>query len=199
MPGLAGHWLDVEKLPGPGPLPGGNVVLLCGLAFGLLTGCARVNRATTVGGPDGGSADVASGFDAPTTFDGGPGIDIVVVPPTDSACPPVSCTPAGGQYCGVIGDGCHGSKDCGACAGAGQVCTDHLCVEVPSCVRGTCAGAGGASYCGKIGSGCGEEYGGPLIADTRRMELYDAAVRAVRRLHADRLTVPTEQLLTATV
>ncbi|CAM2160449.1 GNAT family N-acetyltransferase [Paraburkholderia tropica] len=41
-----------------------------------------------------------------------------------------------------------------------------------------------------LGSGCGEEYGGPLIADTRRVELYEAAVRAVRRLHADLLTVP---------
>ncbi|CAG9192869.1 CelD/BcsL family acetyltransferase involved in cellulose biosynthesis [Paraburkholderia tropica] len=41
-----------------------------------------------------------------------------------------------------------------------------------------------------LGSGCGEEYGGPLIADTRRAEFYDAAVRAVRRLHADLLSVP---------
>ena len=41
-----------------------------------------------------------------------------------------------------------------------------------------------------LGCGCGEEYGGPLIADTRRAELYDAAVQAVLRIHADVLHIP---------
>ena len=41
-----------------------------------------------------------------------------------------------------------------------------------------------------LGCGCGEEYGGPLIADTRRPELYDAAVQAVLRIHADVLHIP---------
>lgn len=40
------------------------------------------------------------------------------------------------------------------------------------------------------GCGCGEEYGGPLIADTRRTELYDAAVQAILRIHADVLHIP---------
>ncbi|MEM5315187.1 GNAT family N-acetyltransferase [Paraburkholderia sp. JHI869] len=41
-----------------------------------------------------------------------------------------------------------------------------------------------------LGCGCGEEYGGPLIADAGRAELYDAAVRAVMRIHADVLYIP---------
>ncbi len=72
-----------------------------------------------------------------------PAIDISVTPPTDGACVPVSCTPPGGQYCGQIGDGCHRAKECPACTGAGQTCTDHICVEGPTCVRGTCTAAGG--------------------------------------------------------
>lgn len=41
-----------------------------------------------------------------------------------------------------------------------------------------------------LGCGCGEEYGGPLIADTRRTELYDAAREAIRHIHADVLHIP---------
>ena len=73
-----------------------------------------------------------------------------------AACVPVSCTPPGGQYCGQIGDGCHRAKECAACTGAGQTCTDHICVEGPTCVRGTCNAAGGVRYCGRIGTGCGD-------------------------------------------
>lgn len=41
-----------------------------------------------------------------------------------------------------------------------------------------------------LGCGCGEEYGGPLIADTRRAELYEAALRAIMQVHADVLHIP---------
>jgi len=41
-----------------------------------------------------------------------------------------------------------------------------------------------------LGCGCGEEYGGPLIRDARRAELYEAAVAAMRRIHADVLEIP---------
>jgi len=129
------------------------------LVAALLAGCAGVKTAVTPG-QDGGGFDVPTGTDAPNDIPvvvtDGPSIDITVMPPTDAACTPVSCTPTGGAYCGTIGDGCHRSKDCGACAGAGQVCTANICVEGPSCVRGTCNGAGGARYCGKIGTGCGD-------------------------------------------
>jgi len=129
------------------------------LVAALLAGCAGVKTAVTPG-QDGGGFDVPTGTDAPANdvpvVTDGPSIDITVMPPTDAACTPVSCTPPGGAYCGTIGDGCHRSKDCGACAGAGQACTANICVEGPSCVRGTCNGAGGARYCGKIGTGCGD-------------------------------------------
>ncbi|QGZ66427.1 GNAT family N-acetyltransferase [Paraburkholderia acidisoli] len=41
-----------------------------------------------------------------------------------------------------------------------------------------------------LSCGSGEEYGGPLIKDTRRADLYAAAVGAIRRIHADVLDVP---------
>jgi CelD/BcsL family acetyltransferase involved in cellulose biosynthesis len=40
------------------------------------------------------------------------------------------------------------------------------------------------------GCGCGEEYGGPLIRDVRRDDLYHAAVHAIMRIHADVLVIP---------
>src|SRR6185295_20086954 len=39
----------------------------------------------------------------------------------------VTCNPAGGQYCGVIGNGCFGTIDCGGCP-TGQLCEGGLCV-----------------------------------------------------------------------
>jgi hypothetical protein len=45
---------------------------------------------------------------------GGTGYDPNVC--NDPTCKKVSCTPMGGQYCGVIGNGCGGTQDCGACA-----------------------------------------------------------------------------------
>jgi hypothetical protein len=136
-----------------------NVFLRCGLALALalLGGCSAGVKPTPIGGNDGGAMDVAvPGVDAPIVVDAKPVIDIAVTPPTDGSCVPVSCTPPGGQYCGQIGDGCHRAKECPACPGAGQVCTDHLCVEGPTCVRGTCSGPGGARYCGRVGTGCGD-------------------------------------------
>jgi CelD/BcsL family acetyltransferase involved in cellulose biosynthesis len=41
-----------------------------------------------------------------------------------------------------------------------------------------------------LGCGCGEEYGGPLIGDTRRAGLHPAAVDAMTRIHADVLEIP---------
>src|SRR5262249_16216866 len=54
-----------------------------------------------------------------------PPVDHTPPPPvdasTDTNCTPVSCTPAGGQYCGKIGDGCNRNLDCGNCPG------HHVC------------------------------------------------------------------------
>ena len=119
----------------------------------LAAGCtAGVSATPNTGGKDGGGMDVPVNMDAPVIDV--PGVDIVTQP--DAPCTQVSCTPTGGRYCGVIGDGCHKSKDCGACTGTGQACMGGICVEGPGCTRGTCDGPGGARYCGKVGTGCGE-------------------------------------------
>ncbi|HEY5449187.1 MAG TPA: carboxypeptidase-like regulatory domain-containing protein, partial [Polyangia bacterium] len=75
---------------------------------------------------------------------------------SDAACTPsVTCMPAGGQYCGKIGNGCKGgSLECGACSGD-SVCNGGLCVGGPSCQKKTCTSGGSARYCGTIGDGCG--------------------------------------------
>src|SRR4051812_4196316 len=136
----------------------GNVFSGAVLVLALLAGCSAGVKPTQPagsGGNDGGVPDVAQRVDAPI-IDVKPSIDIVITQDDGSVCTPVSCTPPGGQYCGQIGDGCHRAKECPACSGAGQTCLDHMCVEGPACVRGTCSGAAGARYCGRVGTGCGE-------------------------------------------
>ena len=139
-------------------MPTGPRASLWSLAVtALLAGCtAGVSATPGSGGNDGGSADVPISSDAPVIADVKPTVDIAIPTPDGPPCTPVSCTPTGGQYCGVIGDGCHKSKDCGTCPGAGQVCTGGVCVEGPGCTRGTCDGPGGARYCGRVGTGCGD-------------------------------------------
>jgi hypothetical protein len=70
------------------------------------------------------------------------------------ACmPSATCTPPGGQYCGVIGNGCLGQTiDCGTTCANGWVCEANQCVGPASCVKLTCG-----SYCGEIGDGCGRK------------------------------------------
>ncbi|HMI88029.1 MAG TPA: hypothetical protein VK550_28290 [Polyangiaceae bacterium] len=58
------------------------------------------------------------------------------------ACPTSTCAPPNGRYCGVVGDGCGGSVDCGSCP-SGQVCGARvpnvcdapcpLCAQIPQC------------------------------------------------------------------
>jgi len=139
---------------GTGPRANLWVLVAAALAAGCTAGVSATPSTGSggAGGKDGGPTDVPVNMDAPVIDV--PAVDIVTQP--DAPCTQVSCTPTGGQYCGVIGDGCHRSKDCGACAGAGQVCMGGICVEGPGCTRGTCMGPGGARYCGKVGTGCGE-------------------------------------------
>jgi hypothetical protein len=114
--------------------------------------CAAVKNAPLPPANDGGQRT-----DAPVTpphQDGGVKVDVAT--PFDLNCTRVSCTPAGGQYCGVIGDGCQNTIDCGTCPGD-QTCDKGLCVGGPSCTpaTGCVAASGGSSYCGDIGNGCG--------------------------------------------
>jgi hypothetical protein len=135
-------------------------------ALALSLGCAKVMPGSLAG--TGGASGVAGA--SGTTGSSGRGgaiggatgtggsIAIATDGGSDAMCTPsVTCTPAGGQYCGKIGNGCKGgSLDCGACAGDG-VCTAGLCVGGPSCQRFTCAPGGAAKYCGTIGDGCGSK------------------------------------------
>src|SRR5678816_3057889 len=73
---------------------------------------------------------------------------------TSDGCAQTSCKPTGGQYCGVIGDGCQGTEDCGKCPGD-WTCDKGLCVGGPSCLPVSCTDLTGTHYCGTIGDGCG--------------------------------------------
>src|SRR6185503_4784509 len=74
-------------------------------------------------------------------------------------CVPTTCANAGGNYCGIVGDGCGGQLNCGACP-AGQACggagRTNVCGYTPDggCTALTCNQAGG-QYCGVVGNGCG--------------------------------------------
>jgi hypothetical protein len=61
---------------------------------------------------------------------GGSGTPHVCGAASDAGCQPVKCMGPGYRYCGVIGDGCGKSQDCGTCPG-GQTCggagTDNVC------------------------------------------------------------------------
>ncbi len=121
--------------------------------LGLAPGCQS-------SGVVGGGANDASRPDAllsPTDtnlgikFDGGPGMSV------DGACVALtSCKAAGGQYCGIVGDGCNADLNCGDCP-AGQTCTDHVCSSGSGWDGGvltSCTVTGG-QYCGDIGNGGG--------------------------------------------
>ena len=104
-----------------------------------------------------GSGGTTGAAGSSATAGTGGGIVIATDAGTDAACTPsVTCKPAGGQYCGKIGNGCKGgSLECGACAGDG-VCTAGLCIGGPSCQRASCT-SGSARYCSVIGDGCGSK------------------------------------------
>src|ERR1017187_9811660 len=84
-------------------------------------------------------------------FDGGSGTSV------DGVCVALtSCKAAGGQYCGVVGDGCNANLNCGDCP-AGQTCSDHVCSSGSGWDGGvltSCTVTGG-QYCGDIGNGGG--------------------------------------------
>src|SRR6185436_15510833 len=75
-------------------------------------------------------------------------------------CMKTQCTQSNGQYCGVVGDNCGGSIDCGACTKAGDTCggggIPSVCGSTPAmCTPMTCTPPGGQfQYCGAIGDGC---------------------------------------------
>src|SRR6187551_2861007 len=96
---------------------------------GGVTGAGGGGRSTGVAGATGAAgtrAPTGSGGTIVITLDGGSG---------DAACTPsVTCTPAGGRYCGTIGNGCPGGRlECGDCP-ASDICSGGVCVGGPSCM-----------------------------------------------------------------
>jgi hypothetical protein len=101
-------------------------------------------------GGAGGNGDRPRPHDAGAVTDGAARTD---------ACVPLTCAPAGGHYCDMIGDGCGGQLDCGACP-AGETCggagIEHVCGKPvdANCQAISCEQPGGR-VCGRAGDGCG--------------------------------------------
>jgi hypothetical protein len=102
------------------------------------------------GGSSGSSGNTGPGFTLPDA----------AVQSDRPACTPVTCTPEGGRYCGLIGDGCGGSLRCGDECPAGETCGGGgergVCgkpVEA-GCKPISCSQAQ-ARLCGRVGDGCG--------------------------------------------
>ena len=127
----------------------------CSAGVKSTAGTGGAGAGSGVGGSTGAAGSPGTAGTIATAGTGG-GPLISVDAGSDAACTPsVTCTPAGGHYCGKIGNGCKGgSLECGACAGDG-VCTGGLCIGGPSCTPITCASGGAARYCGSVGDGCG--------------------------------------------
>jgi hypothetical protein len=72
-------------------------------------------------------------------------------------CTPAACdAPNGDHYCGVIGDQCGNTLDCGTtCPNAGWLCKNNMCKGGSTCTALTCVASSADSYCGAIGDGCG--------------------------------------------
>jgi hypothetical protein len=123
----------------------------------LLALSAACNSSRILARPDAGdrAADTAAR---------GPSPVVAPLPPAGraadaDACLRLTCTPAGGQYCGDIADGCGGTLRCGDCP-AGSNCggggVSHLCGQPadPACQPVACVQPGGR-LCGRVGDGCG--------------------------------------------
>ena len=117
------------------------------LALAVGAGCAGIKAPLAGGSGGGGGRSGANGGSSGRA--GAPGVI-----PDAGSCVKVACEQSTGRYCGVIGDGCNGQQDCGACP-TDQMCENSLCVQGASCTPGTCPTTGALRYCGKVGDGCG--------------------------------------------
>jgi hypothetical protein len=137
-------------------------------AAGACATSERLDSGPADGSDRGGEVDATSsggggvqdgGGGAPGTSSDGAAAPVFNLDAARSAdgCMPIPCASASGTYCGVIGDGCHGTLACGDCPNGG-VCggggIDHVCAPA-GCAKGACTADSGAVYCGVIGDGCG--------------------------------------------
>lgn len=129
----------------------------------ILLGLACRTNPTVVGGSGGATGAKpgpgSGGSGLTIDLDASMAHDAALGPVRDPDCQPISCSSGDGGafYCGLIGDGCNGSQDCGACPD-NLVCgaiTPNVCgPPTGSCTPTGCEQATG-TYCGRIGDGCG--------------------------------------------
>jgi hypothetical protein len=121
--------------------------------------CQGVDKVGLQGDNGPGSSTTKS--DAPVDKPGG---TVLVIPDSgwsfgvdSGVCiPRSSCKVGGGQYCGIIGDGCTGDLNCGDCP-TGLSCQGGVCGDGTGYDAGpltSCVVTGG-TYCGEIGNGAG--------------------------------------------
>jgi hypothetical protein len=146
-----------------GSFPSRAVVCVVVCAWTALMACtARPNGDPPITWGSGGQTSTAQGGETTTvvahggTGSGGMSISVPSTPMDNgNGCKPLSCHPPGGDYCGMVGDGCQGKMDCGACQRPDWACDKGLCKGNSSCMRRTACTEGTATYCGKIGDNCG--------------------------------------------
>src|SRR4029078_2319599 len=119
--------------PGTGAVCAGGAGGMAGAMSSAFSGTTGAGGVISIGGSTGSGSGGTSGAGGPTA----------------------TCTPPGGQYCGIIGNGCPGQKlDCGAtCPTAGWTCEMNQCVGGAS----VCTPLACGNYCGEIGDGCGRK------------------------------------------
>ena len=74
-----------------------------------------------------------------------------------NGCVPITECPDGID-CGLIGDGCNGTLDCGSCPNSGDLCGAHdpnVC-DPPTCRPLECYEINPLPQCGLVGNGCGD-------------------------------------------
>jgi hypothetical protein len=153
--GCGKHALAVHRSDDAGPISDATAV---DLSNGPVDGSGTSpDRSIEADVPDAEVVD-ADAPDAPQAPDAA---SMPEVRPNLDACLPFTCHGQSGcdygDYCGVIGDGCGGTLNCGACTKPGWTCSAYNTCTASSilCVGITCTTANGNRYCGDIGDGCG--------------------------------------------
>ncbi|HEY0707157.1 MAG TPA: hypothetical protein VGG33_10180, partial [Polyangia bacterium] len=154
-----GKTIDCGACPSGDTCGGGGIANVCGRPGNTCQPitCAQTNGQYCGKIGDGCGKTIDCGACPAGEICGAGGVSGVCAKPVGS-CQQLACVQAGGQYCGVVGDGCGKSIDCGACP-AGQTCggggTPGVCGTATACTPLSCTQATG-KYCGKVGDGCGK-------------------------------------------